>query len=432
LKSKLISVLSVFAFALLFFSLALPAFAAEDIRLQVNGDVVPSPGIYLQDGYCMISVDKYVNLAGAEFLRLSDSDFSIIENGATLNFSAGKKEVTLDGQQMTLPVAPAKTGEAAFIPLRAISSIFGFNVEWNGEQGVASLSRNETRDGMTASDLLAKSTVASQAYNTYSMQGHFNIDVITMADGETYGQAPISMDTSLTGQIQYDPMQIYIKQAIKPVSEEDVSAMDIETYMTIEKIYIKTPGQEWIVQDMPFSPEFWKQQQDIQSDPLKAVEQMKEMGILLNYGNDVSVNGENYYVLNATLDMEKFKQSFQKIFQQAMQGMAPDENSGNSIDIQKQIQKVFEEAKLDFKETILVNKKTLFSDIVKLDAWMEMSMENPAQAEQGQQEKDNGPKEIKMNIKMNGEFTISNPGDPFNAPDVSGAKEMKSLENVIE
>ncbi len=426
MKSKFISVLSVFAFALLFFSLALPAFAAEDIQLQVNGDVAPSPGIYLEDGYCMISADTYVNLAGAEFLRLSDNDFSIIENGATLNFSAGKKEVTLDGKQMTLPVAPAKTGEAVFIPLRAISSIFGFNVEWNGEQGVASLSRNETRDGMTVSDLLAKSTVASQAYNTYSMQGNFNIDAITTVDGETYGQVPISLDTRLTGQIQYDPMQIYIKQAIKPVSGKDVSAMDIETYMTIEKMYIKTPGQEWIVQDMPFSPEFWKQQQDIQSDPLKAVEQMKEMGILLNYGNDVSVNGENYYVLNASLDMEKFKQSFQKIFQQAVQGMALDENSGNSIDIQKQIQKVFEEAKLDFKETILVNKKTLFSDIVKLDAWMEMSM---AQAEQGQ---DNVPKEMKMDIKMKGEFTISNPGDPFNAPDVSGAKEMKNLENGAE
>ena len=47
-----------------------------------------------------------------------------------------------------------------------------------------------------------------------------------------------------------------------------IPEMVMETFMNQEKMYMKLPEQEdWLVQDLPFSPEFWKQQQDIQSDP---------------------------------------------------------------------------------------------------------------------------------------------------------------------
>jgi len=204
--------------------------------------------------------------------------------------------------------------------------------------------------------------------------------------------------------------------------------MDVETYMTTEKIYIKVPGQGWIAQAMPFSPEFWKQQQDIQSDPLKAAEQMKEMGILLNFGNDVTVNGQEYYVVNATLDMNKFKEGFDKIIQQVTRAM-PQETT-NPADIQQQIQKLLESAKMDYNYSVLINKKTFITDIIKFDARLEMLMDNPAPTAGEGKQKDNQPRQVKMDMKYNGDFNISNLGGSFEAPDVSAAVDMNAQQQL--
>jgi len=157
---------------------------------------------------------------------------------------------------------------------------------------------------------------------------------------------------------------------------------------------------------------------------MKAAALMKEMGILLNFGNDVTVNNVNYYVVNATLDMNKFKQGYQKIFQQALQGMPQDAASGSPEDIQKQMQKFFENAKLDYSYSVLINKETLISDIINFDARLEFAMENPGPVNTDEEQNGDAPKELKVDMKLKGEMTITGLGDPFNAPDVSAAKEM--------
>lgn len=421
MKRKLIVTL---AFMLLMVSASFPAFAAENVQLLVNGDAVPSPGLYLENDVSMISVDTYARLAGADVQRLAANDFAITENGATLNLSVGKTEAMLGDKSISLPVEPIKTGDNIFIPLRAVSKAFGFEVGWDGEQSLVTLTRSEKRDGMTVSDLLVKSTVVGQTYNAYSMEGLFKIAMDITADGKAIDQAPKNITSKLTGQIQNKPFQVYMQQTVTPGAGDKIPEVVVETYMNQEKMYIKAPGQGWIVQDMPFSPEFWKQQQDIQSNPLKAAAQMKEMGILLNFGNDVKVNGKDYYVVNATLDMNKFKQGYQKLFQQAMQGMPQSADSKSPAEIQSQMQKIFENAKIDYDYSILINKKTLISDIVNFDARIKMAMENPAPGKKDGEQKDNTPNEINMDMSVKGDITIANLGGSFNAPDVSGAKIM--------
>lgn len=420
MKRKLIVTL---AFALLLLSAAFPAFASENIRMQVNGDMAPSPCLSLVDSVSMIPVDTYARLAGADVRWTSANDFAITENGSTLSLSLGNKEAMLGSNPVSLPVGPIKKGDSVLIPLRAVCNAFGFEVGWDGEQRLVTLSRSETRGGMTASDLLAKSAAASQAYNTYTMEGLFNIAMDITADGKTVEQAPKNMTSKLNGQIQNNPLQAYIKQTIA-TGVEEMPEMVVEMYMNQEKMYMKTPGQDWIVLAMPFSPEFWKQQQDIQSDPLKAAALMKEMGILLNFGNDVTVNNKNYYVVNATMDMNKFKQGYQKILQQAMQGMPQGKASGSPADIQNQMQQLFEKAKMDYSYSVLINKETLISDIVNFDASLEFAMENPEPVKADEEQSGDMPKELKTDIKIKGDITITGLGGPFNAPDVSTAKEM--------
>jgi len=421
LKRKLIVTL---AFVLLMVSASFSAFAADNIQLLVNGDAVPVPGLYIENDVSMIPVDIYTRLAGADVRLSNANDFAITENGETLSLTLGKKEALLGDKLISLPVEPVKTEENIFIPLRAVSSAFGFEVGWDGEQRLVTLTRNETRDGMPVSDLLVKSTAACLEYNTYSMEGLFNIDMDITADDKAVDEAPKNVTSKLSGQIQNDPFQVYMSQTITPVAENNIPEVVVETYMNQEKMYIKVPGQDWIVQDMPFSPEFWKQQQDIQSDPLKAVAQMKEMGILLNYGNDVTVNGTDYYVVNATLDMDKFRQGYQNSFQQATQGIPQDTASGDPADLQKQMQELFENADMEYNYSVLINKETLISDIIKFDARIEMTMENPEPVKTGEEQQDSEPQEVHMNIKLNGDITVTGLGSPFNTPDLSGAIEM--------
>jgi hypothetical protein len=416
------------AFVLLLAFASVPAFASESVQLQVNGDVVSPPCVSLVDSVSMIPLDAYVGLAGADVHWNSDSEFVITENGVNLSMTLGKKGASLDGRALTLPQAPYKTNDVVFIPLRAVSEAFGFVVDWDGEQRLVTLTRSETRDGMTVSDLLAKSTEASKAFNTYTMEGLINIDMDVEAEGEAVGEVPQNMTSKLSGQIQNEPFSVYMKQTIEPglvdpETGEKIPEMVIETFMNQEKMYMKLPEQEdWIVQDLPFSPEFWKQQQDIQSDPLKTAQLMKEMGILLNYGNDVTVNDKDYYVVNATLDMDKFKEGYQQLLQQVLQGMPQGEYE------QKIIQEVFENALLDYSYTDLINKETLISDIIYFDAQLQINMEIPRDEEQDA----SALQKFNINMKMKGNFTITDLGAPFNAPDVSNAKKLEIAESETQ
>ncbi|MCG9966758.1 copper amine oxidase N-terminal domain-containing protein [Pelotomaculum terephthalicicum JT] len=420
----------VLAFTLLIISAAFPAFAAETVQLQVNGDTVPTPGLYMTDDCSMVPVDTFISIVGADVNWSANDNFAVTENGVTLNLTVGKTEALLGDKTITLPVAPAKTGDSIFIPLRAVSNAFGFTVDWDGEQWLIKLTRNEQRNGMSVSDLLTKSTVASQVYNTYSMEGLFNIDMDIQEDGKAVEQAPKNVTSKLTGQIQNDPFQVYMKQTVVPeAADNNTEAIDeaiVETYMNQDKMYIKAPGQDWTVMDMPFSPEFWKQQQDIQSDPLKAAELMKEMGILLNFGNDMTIANKDYYVVNATIDMNKFMQGYPKIIAQAMQGVPQGTASGNPADLQKQMEELLKNATLDYNYSVLINKETMLSEIVKYDARLIMSFENPVSEEANGAEKDNAPKVMKIDMKLTGDINITDMGGAFNAPDVSAAKETSN------
>lgn len=404
-----------FVAMLVFMSVALAstAFAAGEVQLQVNGDNVPSPVIYLDYDVTMISADTYARLAGADFSEEGDV-YTITENGQVLTLNSGINEAMLGDQSVALPRSAVKTNNVVYVPLRAVCNAFGFEVGWDPEKMMVTLNREETRDGMTPLDLLAKSSAAYQAYNTYSMDGSFDMGIEIAADGQPMGDAPQNLGMTLNGQIQNDPVKLYITEKINANEAAQVPEMVIEMYMDGEKMYMKMPGQDWQAMEQPFTPEFLEEQMNIQSDPLKAIAQMKEMGILANYGNDITIDGKDYYVVNAALDINKFMENFQEIFQQAMQAASSGEVEGDPAEMQAQLQKIIENAQLEFYYSSLINKDTLISDIIKFDAKMALNMENPEvdAAQTGEQ----APKEINMNLDINGEFTISGLGEPFKAP----------------
>ncbi|MDD2422374.1 MAG: hypothetical protein PHU78_09600, partial [Heliobacteriaceae bacterium] len=114
-----------------------------------------------------------------------------------------------------------------------------------------------------------------------------------------------------------------------------------------------------------------------------------------------------YYVVNATLDPEKFIEGYQKLLGSAMIGLPPADPT-NPADFQKQFMEVLKQAKVDYNYTVLINKQTQISDIVKFDARIAMSI------------KDAEVVDIDLGIK--GDMKITNLGAPFKAPDVKNAR----------
>ncbi|MTI86195.1 MAG: copper amine oxidase N-terminal domain-containing protein [Firmicutes bacterium] len=405
---------------------ALPAFAGVKADLSVNGDQVNNFNVLLEEGYSMVSVDAFARFAGVDVNLTANNTLQITEQDKTLELTVGKQDALLDNEPVTLPYAPVKSEGKVFVPLRYTAETFGFDVDWDNAQSMVVLNRSETRDGMTPSELLVKSNKVTQEVNTYSMDGTMDMQMKIKADGKEIKEVPQNIKMEMSGQIKSEPMEFYFNQKITPIGQGEVPEMTTETYMTTEKMYIKAPGQdEWIVQDMPFPAEFWREQQDIQSDPIKAAAQMKEMGMLLNFGSDTQIDGEDYYVVNATLDMSKFQEGYQKMMQQVVQGMNLEDDPQ---EMNQQMQKLIENMNIDYYYQAYINKDTLFNDIVKYDAKMDLNINS---AELRMEEKSDAPKEMNMHYDMQGEFKIFGLGETFTAPDVSKAKDLKTVEEPV-
>jgi hypothetical protein len=403
--------------------LAIPA-SANNVALKVNDDPVKSAELFVDSGVAMISVEDFARIAGAD-VNYSEPDKLVIgEDGKTLSLTVGKSTALLEDKNVTLPCAPVKTGGVVMIPLRFVAVAFGYDVQWDGKQWLVSLTRKEIRDNMTPEDLLVKSSQACQEFNTYAMEGSIDYDMNFSQAGADEEKMPAKFSSQIYSQYQNKPFAVYMKQTIN-IDNKELMPGDtvIETYMTPEKMYMKLPQQEWTVQAMPFPAEFWKQQQDIQSDPIKAVAQMKEFGMLFNFANDENINGNDYYVINATMDMEKFMQGYQKIVSQIVQNLpAEGQEVGSVQEMQDLMQKMLENMVIDSYYTTYINKDTLVSDIVKFNMKINIIMDLPGVEESGGEQEKSSLHNINISINTLGDFYIKDCGKPFAAPDISKAK----------
>lgn len=395
---------------------AVPAMA-EEVTINVNSDRLKSADNYITDGVTMIGLNDYLHFAGADVAWNGDS-FTITEDGKSLSMTVNQLTARLNGSEVQAPMAPARVAGGVVIPLRFVAGSFGYSVGWDGGQSLVTLSRKETKDGMSPEELLAKSSAECRKINTYTMQGAIDMNIKIDGGAEEMPGGTQKIKSDFYGQIQNDPLKAYIKQTLQPEAGiPGLSGTTVETYMDDSKIYMKLPGQEkWTVMDMPFPADFIKQQQDIQSNPLKAVEQMKEIGMLCNFGNDVSRDGQEYYVVNAKLDMEKFMEGYQKIIGDVTKSLPADLNKGQ--DIQGVMQELLKNMKMDYYCTTYINKKTLLSDLVSFDMKLKFTID-PSKL--GINDEKAESKAFSLQEDLAGEFKITDTGKPFVAPDVSAA-----------
>ena len=320
MKRKLCILLAVTMFTLL---TVVPAMASEPPALQFNGELV-TVSLQLENGNTVIGTDDYARLTGATVtMDTANNQMKIEQNGKSLVLTFGNTTASLDGESLVLPLAPEKAGNAAIIPLASVARAFGYDVQWAPEKWQVIMGQAQSENAtanLTPTDILAKSNAASLAYNTYSMNGKMDMTMKITADGKDLDLGNMETTTDMKAQYRHDPMAIYVKQTIQqtPGSVEKSGAltmedMAVETYMTDKNMYMNLPNVGWVKYDSPINEGLWKELQDVQSDPLKIVQQMKDFGIDVKFAEEQEINGKQYYVLKADMDPNKFMQSYKDL-----------------------------------------------------------------------------------------------------------------------
>lgn len=416
---------------------AFSALAATEVNLNVNGKGIPSINVLVEEGISRFSIDDFSRITGATVVWTEPDVIQISKNGKTLLLTVGERDALLDGNKVVLPRAPIRNGSVVEVPLRFLCETFGCRVDWNAADKTVLVINDEKRNGMNPTELLVNSNLASESVNTCSLDGITNMKIDALVDGERVLPTPLALSVKQQGSVQIEPLQVYIKQNITSKMETDASqeSMVTESYITGDKIYIRPNGEDWFVQDLPLPEEFWKEQRDIQSDPLRAAAYIRETGMILSFGDDVSLDGKDYYVINAYLDPNKFQQTYLNLMQQMAQGMPQDLPPEIIQQMEQLLAKV---AIFDCNYKLYINKDTLISEILELCMRMDLNLTKEDLEQFGlPAESEKLPEEVYVSMEIDGSYKMSDFGEPFVAPDVSNARNIADMipqpgENISE
>jgi hypothetical protein len=418
MKNKRIVVVAVMILAL---SLALPVSAGTNMGLQVNGKAIDGADLLVENGVTLISVKTLEQLSEAE-VSLTDQTLMVSE------------------QQVQLPSDVVTRGEARYVPLRFVGEALGYKVNW--VPGLINVEKEQLKDGMTAAEVLVKSNQQAENINTYAMVG--SLEQQMNAQLEEDEDLTLDMHSEFTGSIQSEPIQVYMKQTMEMLGEEtEELEMDLatETYLDEEYMYMKMPGEDqWLKQPHFLPMAALKEQQEVSSDPLRAMNQMLEMGMALSFDDDISLDGQDYYVINADIDMQKLMESQQELLQQIMGNMSGMMNSVAAIPEEDMelfssilstiIAEIMENADLDYYYTAYIEKQTFLPGMVDynmnlkvdLDAKELLATISEALGEEFPEEMlEEIPEKLKLDIAQKGQFKLLDFGKEFVKPDVSGA-----------
>jgi hypothetical protein len=417
-----------FTSMLLIVALAFPA-AASNVQLQVNGEKFATD-IYVDSQFSMIALNDFVYLTGADVEWITEDEFAIKGNNQKVLMSVGIGEASLGDSALALPVVPVKTDKGTYVPLRATGNALGFAVDWDNAQRMVVLARDEVRDGITAVEMLAKSTAAQNEVNTYTLDGVADIAIsVADASGEPIDAGiptDFVMSMKISGQLQNAPFQAYLKTKVDTDLVE--VSLDSDTFITGDRIYTNTVETGWFYMETPMMQDLWRQQLALADDPIKLTGYLQDTHRLLVYGNDRSVGGKDYFVVNAIMDGEAVLEQSQDLLSQFVDvGMFPSGSDEEMAEAVELAEAMFKNMQLECKYTMLINKETYVSDFMEID----MTMELPINTAEFAPELGDEAETVIISMKMTGAFGIYGLNVPFKAPDVSGALSMAEMMSAL-
>ncbi len=391
--------------------MATPTLAAN---MQFNGKPYqPVQALYIESGVTRVTPDVIANILGCE-LAVQENTITITENDNIIKMTVGTTTAVVNGEAQTMPLAPEVVDGTTYIPLGFVLEAMGATVGWDGETSTISIDYNETRGGMTAEEIMAKSSAMMTEAGRYKMNAdmQMNMDMTAKATGEEDQTMKMNMDTDLEAWLQIEPMLMYLKQTAVVNAPEAPTpgpqTVTMEMLFDQGGMFMKMPEAGWLKMDMKGLGIEEMMKQSLTQDPTAAMAQIKEMGIALTFANDQQKDGKDYWVLNAVMGGDLFKTDYFKQITQQIPTLNED------VDIQKLLAGM----DLDFVYSVWIDKATFYNDYMDLAGKLRFKMDMPAT-----QQTPRGT--IDMLMSMQGTYTISDYGKAFTVPVIKDARDYE-------
>lgn len=393
--------------------LATPAFAS--VTLDINGRAYePSSEIYLEDGVTLVPLDVIGDVLGCE--AAVGEDIRLKENDNTLQMAVDKTTAMVNDAAQTMPKAPRIIEGKIYVPLRFVLESSGAQVNWNGETRQVSIIYNEMRNGMTAEEIMAKSSAAMNAANQYKMLADMQSTIGVKADGPEAEAVNISMDMKGTVEawMQLEPVAMYLKQNmtmdIPNAPIPGLQAVETQMVMNQDGLFTTMPDIGWVKMDLGDLNIDELMQQYMTQDPTAALQQMRDLGTIVSFGQDQEKSGKKYWVVHAVMNGNIMESDYFSKFTQQMPALM------EGIDIQQ----LLENLDVDLVYDTWIDQETFYSDYMNMSGDMKFDMNLPATGESPA-----GVMEMAMNIQAS--YTMSDYGKEFTVPDVTGARNFEEV-----
>ncbi|OQB15875.1 MAG: hypothetical protein BWY15_00001 [Firmicutes bacterium ADurb.Bin193] len=211
---------------------------AKDDKLNITIDGKPQtfdPPAMIQNDRTMVPMRAIFEIMGATVdWDETTSTVTATKGNTTITLTIGSTEAKLNGQPLTLDVAPFTHNDRTMVPLRFISESLGAAVQWSGTTNTVILASNKPDDKILAAtpvprpeykegDIIIEEYVTteekplSEVYPIVSakadQQGQKNLVVTSMFDGDlttnwTTGSAPCRIDFDLGSEKTVDCVAI--------------------------------------------------------------------------------------------------------------------------------------------------------------------------------------------------------------------------------
>lgn len=409
-RSKITVILSLVMIMLL----ASPALAA--VSLDINGRPYQSSDApNLKDGSVLTPLEVLENTLGCS-ITVQDKTITFKENQDTLILTIGSKTASFNGQDKVMPCAPQLINSKVYVPLRFVFECFGAKIAWQNDNETVKVAYNETRNGITAAELMAESSAKINQAGRYKMLVKSNTDMdMTMQEK---GKAPetmkVSSDADITAWCQMLPMLMYMQQKalVKAPNTPTPEPQTVETEVLLNEngMYMTMPNIGWVKMDLPMINLQDMMKQSMNQDPASTMQQMKDMGMSLAFANDEEKNGRKYWVVKSKMGNDALKSDYYKKMVSQMQVPA------GGIDLREMMNSM----QMDMSYSTWIDQATLYNDYITLTGKMKYTVDVPAS-----QTSTGGKMTMVMDITA--AYTISDYGKTFSVPDVSKAQAMKDV-----
>lgn len=368
------------------------AFAAEPVNLQVNGKNLPTDvAPVIRDGRTLVPARAISESLGADVnWDPATRQVSIVKNDKTLVLTIDNKEVTSNGQALpNLDVPPQIVNGRTMVPVRVVSEALGAEVNWDQASRTVVTTFLEEKDGMTPEELMTKSNEAMQKFDTYKFTGSGEIS-LTMPTPPT----DLNLKTNMEGSFKRtgSKTEVYAVQSVEvPAGLGGQQApQKVEVYTDGSQMYMKLPDKEWTKLDLGIDFSKFMDNQD----PQKAMQMMKDFGLILSYGNDTKIDGKDYYTLAVRIDSEKYLAAVKDM----TSGLVPE----GDADVQKAVSEALSNMKMDMSEKVYIAKDSLLMNKLGMDGKIRISAQGVT---------------VNETIKM--DMTLSGFGEPVTMPQVT-------------